>query len=376
MIIVLCVSERCNCKSALHLFSSKVTYYNYSFEPVSMRALKMTMKSILWVILMMVSLVITYFNMEYLVRSSAHLYHDLLKYPSLRSWWKSVPHPNENDLASLSDRYDWMTKMEERYSKTVENIKNVCKTYRKENSTQVPINTLMIDERHHLAFCRNAKVGSTTWMHHFNMLLPPNKRPWHDSDGHLNDSKRAKIIKFFHEGNLHNQKDRHGLISRSIYDEFARKTSLTTFTFVRHPFERLVSAYLDKIDRKKTSFPEFVDRVLREFETTKVNIHWKSFFDRCFHCDIPYNVIGRIETFQEDVQYIILKNNLEKILDLETTLQFHSLNSSKKDTKKESLYHFLKLNLTQIQQLYAVYQMDFEMFNYDADIYFQDYYNL
>ena len=130
---------------------------------------------------MMMSLVITYFNMENFFRSSTQLYHYLL-YPL----WKSAPYPTENNSAGSSETYDWMTKMEARYSKTIENIKNVCKAYRKEKSTQVPINTLMIDDRHHLAFCRNAKVGSTTWMHHFNMLLPPNKRPWNDSDGHLN----------------------------------------------------------------------------------------------------------------------------------------------------------------------------------------------
>ena len=109
--------------------------------------------------------------------------------------------------------------------------------------------------------------------------------------------------------------------------------------------------------------------VLQELETSKINPHWKPYFNRCFHCAIPYNVIGRIETFQEDVQYIILKNNLEKILDLKTTLQFSSKNSSKKDAQKAALKYFSKLNANQIQRLYKAYKMDFELFDYDIDIY-------
>ena len=103
---------------------------------------------------------------------------------------------------------------------------------------------------------------------------------------------------------------------------------------------RLTSAYVNKCVEKGSvgrfnkklrkhcnSFPEFVNYVLTEYHQSDchkyynrlcvtINVHWRPFNARCAYCDIPYNMIGRAETFDEDVRYLLLKNNLTNIIQL------------------------------------------------------------
>ena len=115
---------------------------------------------------------------------------------------------------------------------------------------------------------------------------------------------------------------------------------------------RLVSAYEDKVlcsqctskQRSKTyknleekTFPEFVDHILMEYKKSDCNksynfpcpsidVHWRPYNARCAYCDIPYNVIGRLETFDDDIKYILLKQNLTSLLPLDAS-QLHVHNT-------------------------------------------------
>ena len=265
----------------------------------------------------------------------------------------------------------WLKKMEIQYAETNDRIKIVCQKYNLSDPTKANYRQMMIDTTHHLGFCRNAKVGSTTWMHHFNDLLPVDERPWGDGTGTLKDRIRSAIgHRFKPKELLANEQMNPG----KVLPEHFKKLDYTVFTFVRHPFERLVSAYNDKINTEKVSFSAFADKVIDKFAQQKPNIHWRTFVSRCQHCSIPYTVVGRMETFAEDVQYIILKNKLEKLLPLNTVLKFKSLNSSKRDvndTTQITLERFSQLNKKQIEKLHKIYQLDFELFGYDIDIFLQ-----
>ena len=109
------------------------------------------------------------------------------------------------------------------------------------------------------------------------------------------------------------------LICRKLFD-----TSLS-FSVVRHPFERLVSAYQNKfVDHPKSSygrylnshyggisFSNFVQMILDQSEkkcqqlnNCSLNNHWKPFISRCHYCDVRYSIIARAETIREDQKYI------------------------------------------------------------------------
>ena len=102
-----------------------------------------------------------------------------------------------------------------------------------------------------------------------------------------------------------------------------------TFSFVRHPYDRLVSAYYDKVVNSdyheiavkirkhfgEVSFENFLQYImvdLRKYyqcQSTsgggcnfQVDVHWRPFYQRCAYCDINYSFIGRMESFNRDVQ--------------------------------------------------------------------------
>lgn len=72
-----------------------------------------------------------------------------------------------------------------------------------------------------------------------------------------------------------------------------------------------------------------------------------------------------METFSEDVKYIIRKKNL----DLPLSNSNHSKNSARYDTAKITAKYFSQLSKQQIKDLYKMYRMDFELFGYDIKDY-------
>ena len=89
------------------------------------------------------------------------------------------------------------------------------------------------------------------------------------------------------------------------------------------------------------NFSSFVNDVIEQYTESgcyknisrpcfEINGHWNPFNNRCLHCDIPYNVIGRMETFEEDVRYIILKNKLENLFPLKETIRHLKKSTLKK----------------------------------------------
>ena len=92
-----------------------------------------------------------------------------------------------------------------------------------------------------------------------------------------------------------------------------------SITNVRHPFERLVSGYLDAVPGGKfkafrgQTFEQFVQHtVLREAKASKnnktfyqMNEHWRPANAYCGFCNIRYNAISKTETFNEDKMRIL-----------------------------------------------------------------------
>ena len=118
-------------------------------------------------------------------------------------------------------------------------------------------------------------------------------------------------------------------------------TNSLVFTFVRHPFERLVSAYRDKFEFAKKysyvyslyagkilginklkerlhikdsksmsvlhgqrpTFEQFVDYLLGE-EVQNYNDHWVPYWLHCHLCEMEYDIIGKMDTWAQDAQFI------------------------------------------------------------------------
>jgi len=246
-------------------------------------------------------------------------------------------------------------------------------------------NTLIWDLRDGLVYCRIAKVASSSWTTNllrldptFNSDLPESKRWLKEYGARENEAFRLYPVPK----------------SESKRREALRDS--TKFLVVRHPMDRLVSSYLDKVaDTSKEpnllkhrdiknkilakagkeptlttvpTFSEFVDYVIEE--TTgllgprdwKGVMTWKSYTAKCLPCDVKYDVIMKLETHTEDEKWLINTKNLTLI-------------SRTRDWRHQSSSHSIRTNLisqltrAQLDAIYTNYQVDFEMFNYTMDKY-------
>ena len=159
---------------------------------------------------------------------------------------------------------------------------------------------------------------------------------------------------------------------------------------------RLVSAYEDKVlglsengeifgGFKNKTFSQFVDHILKEWKSHTCNEHWQPQYMHCNYCDIDYDIIGRVETLEDDLKYIAHLNNFTSSLPTEKEkLHVHpsggkrfspTPNEWKNQTKfkdikdNKTMQYFSVLSPKQLKELYTMYQLDFEIFGYSIHPY-------
>ena len=148
-----------------------------------------------------------------------------------------------------------------------------------------------------------------------------------------------------------------------------------SFTNVRHPFERLVSGYLDKAHKGEgNTFELFVGKVLRQWSQAHaskdtvnyaaINMHWRPYHTHCSFCNVPYKVISKTETFDED------KRRILGMLGVEEDEGGVRKNVHGGDNITDQTREYFK-NITQQVKtdLLELYKYEFAMFHYDTDEY-------
>ena len=150
---------------------------------------------------------------------------------------------------------------------------------------------------------------------------------------------------------------------------------LVSFFTVRHPFERLVSAYEHKVLRKHAkylgniSFEQFLNNyVIREANhcpTTHqcMNRHWMPYISSCSYCNTKYTVIQKMETFDQDRRAILEMVGLEHLGKNEKKkhLNMRHSNTSSSDLTKA---YFDNLPRDLVKSIFNIYKYDFESFGY------------
>lgn len=150
------------------------------------------------------------------------------------------------------------------------------------------------------------------------------------------------------------------------------------FCFVRNPYTRLLSAYIEKIQNNKAAkseilsamgedpndlakpvtFEEFADVICR-LDPIEMNPHWRIQYYQTFQDVIDYDFIGRLERFSDDAAYVLsrLCQNYKRYFRAEIR---HSTNSNTLLPK----YYTDDIK----EKVYSKYIEDFEYFGYDKDI--------
>ena len=160
------------------------------------------------------------------------------------------------------------------------------------------------------------------------------------------------------------------------FESLLAKDNFYKFCFVRSPYSRLLSCYLDKIvgnkppkqsilnilgykDKKEfhtpVSFRQFVDAITLQ-SAGHMNPHWRPQYYQTFQSSIPFDFIGRFETFSSDLQKV-----LGVVCPKEMTTPAKEARHQTSAAEKMSHYYDDSL----VEKVAKIYEVDFEAFGYD-----------
>lgn len=237
----------------------------------------------------------------------------------------------------------------------------------------------LINRQYHVIWCNIFKAASTSWMYNFNLMA-------NYTAAFLDKTKEVPLE-----------------LARRKYArptaEMIKKAQSDSITFliVRHPLERLASAYNDKIvhawpksfhdkmgqriikkyrkivnslqapSEKYPLFEEFVSYVLDEVKAKRsLDMHWTPYTSFCTPCKFNFDVILKFETLDEDQRYLIQLARLQDVVKPEWR------NSGKGSNTLHSISHlYSRLKKNQLDGLYKLYRYDFQLFNYTIDNYYE-----
>ncbi|XP_039259617.2 carbohydrate sulfotransferase 11-like [Styela clava] len=233
---------------------------------------------------------------------------------------------------------------------------------------------LYFSDRYKLLACLIPKVGCTSFK---KVLLM--------SESLTNETNPKKIK------GVHDTANRLLLLS-NLGDITEIKHRLLTYykvMMVREPLHRVLSAYRDKflgnmdpifqkmankihskftnsheqIDNssQSISFEEFANFVSQMSSTKINNRHWEFYYRLCSPCIIKYDYIAKLETVDEDMDYIMDKVGM-------TNKSFPQNYPPQKRTNDKKVAEYFK-NLPELKKsLIRKYKYDFELFGYSPKL--------
>ncbi|XP_022083507.1 carbohydrate sulfotransferase 11-like isoform X2 [Acanthaster planci] len=260
-------------------------------------------------------------------------------------------------------------------------LKKVCKKHRELRvsnavDTTRTLKQLMVMPNTRVLYCVVPKVGCSNWKRVF-MVLEGHRRFMNISqiDAHFNNHLEILLSKPLDE-------------VRHILQAYRK------FLFVRHPFFRLISAYQNKIAgdqpfrqggnwqfldvaraiiqryRKEAkssdyvrgnlsvTWEEWIAYLTDPPNRDKFNDHWKEVYKLCTPCQVQYDFIGNLETVEEDSRYMFKVFGLNNVT-------YPPYRSRTKVTSSELYNHyFSRVSQKDLQRLWQIYRLDFELFGY------------
>ena len=100
----------------------------------------------------------------------------------------------------------------------------------------------------------------------------------------------------------------------------------------------------------------------------KLIITYRPFHHRCSYCEVNYDVVGSLEDFNADTEYIIQRGKLTALEGQKTYLGNPTQDPGMSQESRIDSY-FSNLPVDTKRRLYELYKIDFEMFGYDGSKY-------
>ena len=179
-----------------------------------------------------------------------------------------------------------------------------------------------------------------------------------------------------HEMDVHNRDFSPLLKPSQVYDfdRLIATAKLFKFCFVRSPYTRLLSCYLDKIvgnkppkrsilstlglqDRDlnvKISFAEFVEAICSQ-PISEMNPHWRPQYYQTLHNTLQFDFVGRFENFEDDFKHALALISAKAITSTATQ-------ASHKTGANQLLDHYYTDDI--LDQVNHLFEVDFSAFDY------------
>ncbi|XP_057328516.1 carbohydrate sulfotransferase 11-like [Microplitis mediator] len=320
---------------------------------------------LIYIVIVSLFILIGVYNYRYVEQHCKYEYVDVIE--------KKFIKLNESDeligpvylYDRFKDRHEWLIQKCSEYKLNVKN-----------NGTNNEPNAweYLINDKYKLVWCNVFKAASSSWFYNFNLLAGYDRN-------YLDNTNETPVS-----------------VARKKYPRPSVKELLDalkdhlSFIIVRHPFERLVSAYRDKFASdsynsffrplgKKIiqatrpnykinksyppTFEEFVRYILCQWEFGgEINEHWTSIHKLCTPCLVDFDLILKVETLKEDQDYLINLANIQNIIGATWK------NSSKNQTTETvTRKYFSQLTKVHFSRLIEMFKLDFELFGYSEKKY-------
>ena len=161
------------------------------------------------------------------------------------------------------------------------------------------------------------------------------------------------------------------------FQDFLKRKDIFKFCFVRNPYTRLLSCYLDKIknleyqskavltqlgeppgSQRILTFEEFVDAV---YDQLPINMdpHWRTQYYQNFISGISYDFIGRFEQMDKDLHHVL------DCLDIDSEKYYEKV-----DVHATSAATLLEQYYTPsiVEKVYQKFKIDFDNFDYPKEL--------
>ncbi|EDV31767.1 uncharacterized protein Dana_GF15517 [Drosophila ananassae] len=300
----------------------------------------------------------------------------------------AAPAPPPSALTLYEYSEELHSRTERELQKRSEHLAAVCDRYKlQEKYPPNPWEFFVSPGHNNLVWCNVFKAASSTWMYYFNILAGYDVKYLQRTEMQPLELARKKFPR------------------PELAELMELLPSALSFLFVRDPFERILSAYRNKLEGNKNTFykalgnkivhrfrrrnlggpwprcgptfEEFVRFLIAEHEAgKKFDEHWAPIYSFCTPCSVNFTIIGKTETFQRDSEYIIRQAGLESLLLGLGKLPQRKLrkigNQARSGVKSEALVerYFDDLDRSTLDQLLKIYRIDFELFDYDYRKYY------
>ncbi|XP_016315828.1 carbohydrate sulfotransferase 8-like [Sinocyclocheilus anshuiensis] len=256
-------------------------------------------------------------------------------------------------------------------------IREVCGKYRSNISRTITphhVSRIYVEDHHKLLYCEVPKAGCSNWKRILMVLA-----------GVANSTREINHVAVHYDNHLKRL---------DSFDHQGISKRLETYTkvlFIREPMERLVSAFRDKFESPNSyyhpvfgkpiiskyrvnasqtalktgsgvTFREFIHYLLDVHRPVGMDIHWEAANQLCSPCHLHYDFIGKVETLEEDANFLLRKIGAPENL---TYPSFKDGNPKAARTSTQITQHYFSLlNASERQRAFDFYYMDYLMFNY------------